>query len=67
MPGLVAQCRDWWHNAGTGGTMQGLVAQSCNPATGGQELWDGCRLLRPQPSGQKDFCGRTKATLLGEG
>ena len=31
----------------------GLVAQSCNSATGGQELWDGWRLLWPQPSGRK--------------
>ena len=39
--------------------LPGLVAQSCNSATGGQELWDGWRLLWPQPSGRKDFCGRT--------
>ena len=44
--------------------MPGLVAQSCNPATGGLELWDGWRLLRPQLSWQKHFCGRTKAALV---
>ena len=45
----------------------GLVAQSCNSATGGQELWDGWRLLWPQTSGRKYFCDRTEVALLGKG
>ena len=39
----------------------GLVAQSCNSASGGLELWDGWRLLWPQPSERKYFCGRHPA------
>ena len=45
----------------------GLVAQSCNSATGGQEQWDSWRLLWPQLSWQKYFFGRTKAALPGAG
>ena len=43
-------------------TLSGLVAQSCNTATGGQELWDGLRQEKSQHICKMGFQGRNMTT-----